>query len=73
MEKEFKDRMSKSFPELTKNLDSGRTVIPKQNIFKKSVFKWTFVNKVMSLPFNILSGFVIVFLPRIKHFFSFMN
>lgn len=38
MEKEFKDRMSKSFPELTKTLDSGRTIIPKQNIFKKSVF-----------------------------------
>ena len=35
MEKEFKDRMSKSFPELTKNLDSGRTIIPKQNILKK--------------------------------------
>ena len=60
MEKEFKDRMSKSFPELTKNLDSGRTIISKQNIFKKSVFIWTFVNKVMSLPFNILSGFVVV-------------
>lgn len=38
MEKEFKDRLSKSFPELTKTLDSGRTIIPKQNIFKKSVF-----------------------------------
>lgn len=38
MEKEFKDRTSKSFPELTKTLDSGRTTIPKRNIFKKSVF-----------------------------------
>ena len=28
---------------------------------------WTLVNKVMSLLFNILSGFVIVSLPRSKH------
>ena len=28
---------------------------------------WTFVNKVMSLLFNTLSGFVIVFLPRSKY------
>ena len=28
---------------------------------------WTFVGKVMSLPFNMLSRFVIVFLPRSKH------
>ena len=29
---------------------------------------WTFVSKVMSLLFNTLSGFVIVFLPRSKCF-----
>ena len=29
---------------------------------------WTFVNKVISLLFNILSRFVIAFLPRIKKF-----
>ena len=29
--------------------------------------KWTFVGKVMSLLFNILSRFVIAFLPRSKH------
>ena len=29
--------------------------------------RWTFVNKVMSLLFNTLSRFVIVFLPRSKH------
>ena len=29
--------------------------------------KWTFVSKVMSLLFNLLSGFVIAFLPRSKH------
>ena len=28
---------------------------------------WTFVSKVMSLPFNTLSSFVIAFLPRSKH------
>ena len=29
--------------------------------------RWTFVSKVMSLPFNMLSRFVIAFLPRSKH------
>ena len=29
--------------------------------------KWTFVGKVMSLPFNVLSRLVIAFLPRNKH------
>ena len=28
---------------------------------------WTFVSKVMSLLFNMLSRFVIAFLPRSKH------
>ena len=28
---------------------------------------WTFVSKAMSLPFNMLSRFVIAFLPRSKH------
>ena len=28
---------------------------------------WTFVGKVMSLLFNMLSGFVIALLPRSKH------
>ena len=28
---------------------------------------WTFINKVMSLLFNMLSRFVIAFLPRSKH------
>ena len=28
--------------------------------------RWTFVGKVMSLPFNMLSRLVITFLPRIK-------
>ena len=29
--------------------------------------RWTFVDKVMSLLFNILSRFVIAFLPKSKH------
>ena len=29
--------------------------------------RWTFVGKVMSLPFNMLSRFVIAFPPRSKH------
>ena len=29
--------------------------------------RWTFVDKVMSLLFNIQSGLVITFLPRSKH------
>ena len=32
---------------------------------------WTFVGKVMSLYFNMLSRFVIAFLPRSKHFLIF--
>ena len=30
--------------------------------------RWTFVGKVMSLLFNMLSRLVIAFLPRSKHF-----
>ena len=33
--------------------------------------RWTFVSKVMSLLFNMLSRFVIVFLPRSKHLLIF--
>ena len=32
-----------------------------------TLIRWTFVSKVMSLPFNMLSRFVINFLPRSKH------
>ena len=34
--------------------------------------RWTFVGKVMSLLFNMLSRLVIAFLPRSKHFLHFM-
>ena len=33
----------------------------------KTIARWTFVGKVMSLLFNILSRLVITFLPRSKH------
>ena len=32
--------------------------------------RWTFVGKVMSLLFNMLSGLVITFLPRSKRLFT---
>ena len=32
-----------------------------------ALIRWTFVNKVMSLFFNMLSRLVIAFLPRSKH------
>ena len=34
--------------------------------------RWTFVGKVMSLIFNMLSRLVITFLPKNKHLFNFM-
>ena len=37
-----------------------------------SLTVWIFVSKVMSLLFNMLSRFVIAFLPRSKCFFNFM-
>ena len=32
--------------------------------------RWTFVAKIMSLLFNMLSRFVTAFLPRSKHLFT---
>ena len=37
-----------------------------------SLTRWTFVGKVMSLLFDMLSRFVIAFLLRSKHLFNFM-
>ena len=34
--------------------------------------RWTFVGKIISLLFNVLSRLVIAFLPRSKHLVSFM-
>ena len=34
--------------------------------------RWSFVGKIMYLLLNMLSRFVIAFLPRSKHFFNFM-
>ena len=39
-------------------MTTGKTIV---------LIRWTFVCKVMSLLFNMLSGFVIAFLPRSKH------
>ena len=39
-------------------MPTGKTIV---------LTRWTFVGKVMSLLFNMLSRLVVVFLPRIKH------
>ena len=43
-----------SYPYMT----TGKTI---------ALTRWTFVDKVMSLPFNMLSRLVITFIPRSKH------
>ena len=45
-------------PALTSRHDYWKTI---------ALTRWTFVGKVMSLLFNMLSGLVITFLPRSKH------
>ena len=46
----------------------GSTLICIHDYWKNNSFDgWTFVGKVMSLLFNMLSRFVIAFLPRSKH------
>ena len=51
-------------PTLTSILTAGKTT---------GLTRWTFVGKVMSLLFNMLSGLVIAFLPRSKHLLSMME
>ena len=46
-----------SHPDMT----TGKTI---------ALTRWTFVDKVVSLLFNMLSRFVIAFLPRSKHLLS---
>ena len=45
-------------PTLTSIMTTGKTIV---------LTRWTFVDKVMSLLFNMLSGLVITFLPKSKH------
>ena len=50
------------------NLLYGPTLTCIHDYWKNhSLIKWTFVGKVMLLLFNMLSRFVIAFLPRSKH------
>ena len=49
-------------PTLTSYMTTGKTI---------ALTKQTFVDKVTSLLFNMLSRFIITFLPRSKHFFNF--
>ena len=44
-------------------MTTGKTIV---------LTRWTFVGKVMSLLFNMLSRLVIAFIPRSKHLFYFM-
>ena len=45
-------------PTLNPSMTTGKTI---------ALTRWTFVGKVMSLLFNMLSRLVITFLPRSKH------
>ena len=42
------------------HMTTGKTIV---------LTRWTFVGKVMSLLFNMLSSLIITFLPRSKHLF----
>ena len=45
-------------------MTTGKTIV---------LTRWTFVDKVMFLLFNMLSSLVIIFLPRSKRLFFFMD
>ena len=49
------------------NFHYSPTLTSIHDYWKKHTFIWNFVNKVMSLLFNMLSRLVIAFLPRNKH------
>ena len=49
------------------SLHYGPTLTSLHDYWKNHSFDYTFVSKVMCLPFNMLSRFVIAFLPRSKH------
>ena len=51
-------------PTLTSVLTTGKTIV---------LTRWTFVGKVISLLFNMLSRFVIAFLPNSKAYYCFGN
>ena len=54
----FSTLLSKESPTLTSTHDTGKTI---------ALTRRTFLDKVMSLLFNVLSRLVITFLPRSKH------
>ena len=58
----------KSVNSLAFSLLYGPTLTSKHDYWKNHILtRWNFVGKVMSLFFNVLSWFVIAFLPRSKH------
>ena len=48
-------------------MDSYKWVSSSYQVAKVALTRWTFVGKVMSLLFNMLSRLIITFLPRSKH------
>ena len=56
--------VAQSCPTLSDPMDWSPPGSSIRGIFQASI--WTFVSRVMSLLFNILSRFVIAFLPRSK-------
>ena len=58
----------KSINSLVLSFPYSPTLTPTHDYWKNHRFvRWTFVGKVMSLLFNMLSRLVIAFLPRSKH------
>ena len=63
----------KSINSLVLSLLYGPTLTSIHDYWKnRSLTRWTFVGKVMSLLFHMLSRLVIAFLPRSNHLFYFM-
>ena len=72
--------LSKSLKSLLQHHDSEASILPHSAFFivqlshpymttgkTIALTRWTFIGKLMSLLFNMLSRFVIAFLPRSKH------
>ena len=73
--------LQRTLKNFLQNHNSKETVIPHSGFFMvqlshlnmttgetTALTRWTFVSKVMSLPFNVLPRFVIAFLPRASGF-----
>ena len=64
----FPTSQFKSINSLVHSFLYGPTLTPIHDYWKTTaLIRWTFVGKVMSLIFNMLTMLVIAFLPRSKH------